>query len=117
MQSEPVLTTALVYLGISAAISIINSVSVDVSQIIQLVKASSKPKPSAYSRPKIVLGIACLVTGYSVASIVTMGRSFCFLTVTAVVCVGTHILFTREVLPSFIAFRGERQFTIGVLTF
>ncbi len=97
MQSEPVLTTAFVYLVISTAISAINSVSVNVSQIVQLVKAPSKPKtPPTYSRPKIVLGIVCLVIGYFVASIVTMGEVLlAFLPVTAVVCVGTHILFTQ----------------------
>lgn len=97
MQSGPVLTTAFVYLVISAAISAINSVSVNVSQIIQLVKAPSKPMtPPTYSRPKIVLGIVCLVIGYFVASIVTMGEVLlAFLPVTAVVCVGTHILFTQ----------------------
>lgn len=127
MQSEPVLTTALVYLGISAAISIINSVSVDVSQIIQLVKASSKPKtPPAYSRPKIVLGIACLVTGYSVASIVTMGEVLlAFLPVTAVVCVGTHILFTQGSVAILhrlqrrkaVYYRGINLLTISDLVF
>ena len=127
MKSEPVLTTAFVYLVISMAISAINSVSVDVSQIIQLVKAPSKPKtPPTYSRPRIALGIVCLVIGYFVASIVTMGEVLlAFLPVTAVVCVGTHILFTQGTVAVLhrlqrrktVYYRGINLLTISDLVF
>ena len=97
VQGGPVLTTARVYLVLVTVISAINSVSVNMSQIIQLVKAPAKPKtPPIYSRSRIALGIICLVVGYTVASIVTMGEVLlAFLPVTAIVCIGTHILFTQ----------------------
>ena len=97
LQSKPIKTTTLVYLALFAVISAINSIRINMDQIIQLVKAPSKPKtPPAYSKLAVALGILCLASGYAVASIVTMeGVLIAFLPVTAIVCVGTHILFTQ----------------------
>ncbi len=97
IQSKPILTTTLVYMALFAVISAINSIRINMDQIIQLVKAPSKPKtPPTYSKLAVAFGILCLASGYAVASTVTMGSVFvAFLPVTAIVCVGTHILFTQ----------------------
>jgi putative ABC transport system permease protein len=97
IQSKPILTTTLVYLALFAVISAVNSIRINMDQIIQLVKAPSKPKtPPTYSKLAVAFGILCLASGYAVAATVTMeGVLVAFLPVTAIVCVGTHILFTQ----------------------
>lgn len=97
VQARPVLTTAIMYLVMFSAISALNTVSVNVDQVIQLVKASSKPKtPPRYSRLSVVFGIACLAVGYAVAWVAKdAGVLLAFLPVTLVVSVGTHVLFTQ----------------------
>jgi putative ABC transport system permease protein len=97
IQSGPILTTTFTYLALFVVISALNIVSINTSQVIQLVKAPAEPKaPPVYSRCLVALGIACLASGYAVAWTVSeVGVAIAFLPVTAIVCVGTHILFTQ----------------------
>ena len=97
VQVQPMVTTALAYLGIFTAVSVVNIMPVNVDQVIQLVKAPHKPKtPPTYSRLAVAFGIACIAAGYIVAwNLPPIGVVLGFLPVTAVVCVGTHILFTQ----------------------
>jgi len=51
VQSGPILTTTIAYLGLFAVVSAVNTISVKTNQVIQLVKAPAKPKtPPVYSR-------------------------------------------------------------------
>jgi len=97
VQFGPLLTTTLAYLALFAVVSALNIVSVKTNQVIQLVKAPAKPKtPPVYSPALVALGIACIASGYAVAWTVSeVGVAIAFLPVTAIVCVGTHILFTQ----------------------
>ncbi|MEA4884013.1 MAG: ABC transporter permease [Clostridia bacterium] len=97
IQFGPILTTTFTYLALFVVISALNIVSINTSQVIQLVKAPAKPKtPPVYSRRLVALGIAFLASGYAVAWTVSeVGVVVAFLPVTAIVCVGTHILFTQ----------------------
>jgi putative ABC transport system permease protein len=97
VQARPVLATVVTYLTIFAIISALNTVSIHVDQVIQLVKAPSKPKtPPRYSRLAIAVGAACLVAGYAVAwTVKDVGVLLAFVPVTLVVSVGTHLLFTQ----------------------
>ena len=68
VQVQPMVTTALAYLGIFTAVSVVNIMPVNVDQVIQLVKAPHKPKtPPTYSRLAVAFGIACIAAGYIVA--------------------------------------------------
>ncbi|MDD2202485.1 MAG: ABC transporter permease [Firmicutes bacterium] len=89
--------TALIYAGLFSAISLLNTVSVRTSQVIQLVRAPKKPKsPPATSPILFVLGVACLAGGYYVAYTLTPWQVVhAMFPVTAVVCVGTYLFFTQ----------------------
>lgn len=91
------MTTTLAYLALFAVVSALNIVSVKTNQVIQPVKAPAKPKtPPVYSPALVALGIACIASGYAVAWTVSeVGVAIAFLPVPAIVCVGTHILFTQ----------------------
>ena len=83
--------------GLFSAISLLNTVSVRTSQVIQLVRAPKKPKsPPATSPILFVLGVACLAGGYYVAYTLTPWQVVhAMFPVTAVVCVGTYLFFTQ----------------------